>query len=168
MQAYQFIKYNNKTNIEHLRKYAKNNAVLCFDFEDSIIISEKEIYREYFKRHIANMLSMLPTVKVCVRINNESVETEKDLEALANLHLNSIMLPKIESIEEILKLEELFAKKNISYDEIIPIIESKKGLQNLEFMAETPNPKIKRYAFGHCDYNLSINAFPFFHQNSNN
>ncbi len=101
-----------------------------------------------------------------MRINNETYETIKDLKTLSNCFVNSIILPKIESTEEIQKFEKLLAENNISYNEIIPTIESKNGLSNLELIVKTPNPKIKRYGFGHCDYNLSINSFPFFHQNS--
>ncbi|NOZ46381.1 MAG: hypothetical protein GXO79_06325 [Chlorobi bacterium] len=166
MQAYQFINYNNETTIEHIKKYAENNAILCFDFEDSIKHSEKQKYREYFKHIINNILPILPSTRICLRINNEIDETVKDLKTLSNCFIDSIILPKIESVEEIRKFEKLLAENNISYNEIIPTIESKTGLSNLELIVKTPNPKIKRYGFGHCDYNLSINSFPFFHQNS--
>ena len=36
IQAYQFIKYNKNTLIEHLEKVHKSGAVICFDFEDGI------------------------------------------------------------------------------------------------------------------------------------
>ncbi len=166
MLAYQFINYNNETNIEHIKKYAESNAVLCFDFEDSIKISEKDNYRRYFSYIIKNILPMLPSTRIGLRINNDIEETNKDLEASANCHINSIILPKIETYEEIKMFENLLVKKNISYDEIIPTIENKNGLSNLKLIVKASNPKIKRYGFGHCDYNLSINAFPFFHQDS--
>ncbi len=70
LQAYQFIKYNNKTDIEHIKKYSEDNAILCFDFEDSIKLSEKQNYREYFKHIINNVLPMLPSTKICLRINH--------------------------------------------------------------------------------------------------
>ena len=41
MKAYQLFNYNEQTNIEHLKKYTKQQAVLCFDFEDSIKTSKK-------------------------------------------------------------------------------------------------------------------------------
>lgn len=166
MLAYQFIKYNNETSVQHIKKCAENDAILCFDFEDSIKHSEKQEYRKYFEHIIANVISKLQPIRICVRINNEIHETIKDLETLSDNFVNSIILPKIESTEEIQKFEKLLSEKNISYDEIIPTIESKKGLSNLELIVKTPNPKIKRYGFGHCDYNLNINSFPFFHQNS--
>ena len=36
IQAYQFIKYNKNTLIEHLEKVNKYGDVICFDFEDGI------------------------------------------------------------------------------------------------------------------------------------
>lgn len=166
MLAYQFVNYNFNTKIEHIKKYAENNAIICFDFEDSIEYSEKIKYREYFKYIKQNILTIFPQIRIGVRINNEIHETNKDLIALKNYNINSVILPKIESLEEIIKFEKLLAEYNISYDEIIPTIENKNGILNLESMIQIPNHKIKRYGFGHCDYNLNINSFPFFHQNS--
>ncbi len=166
LYAYQFINYNNKTNVSHIKKFAENNAILCFDFEDSIKKEEKQNYRIYFKRIISNIIPLFPQLKIAVRINNHTEETFRDIDALTGCFVNTVILPKIESAEEIKRFENLLAAKNISYNEIIPTIESKKGLTNLESIVQTPNPKIKRFGFGHSDYNLSINAFPFFHQNS--
>ena len=36
IQAYQFIKYNKHTLIEHIEKVHKSGAVICFDFEDGM------------------------------------------------------------------------------------------------------------------------------------
>ena len=49
--------------------------------------------------------------------------------------------------------------------EIIPIIETQNGFNNIHQILSVNDPRFKRIAFGHCDYNFSINKFPFIHQN---
>ena len=166
MKAYQFINYNSLTNIEHIKKYAMQQAVLCFDFEDSIKYSEKQYYRNCFKDIINKIIPDIPGVKIGLRINSGESEIKNDLEAASNNFINSILLPKIERVEQIDKIVKLLERKNITYDELIPIIETKAALKDIEVIADSLPPGIKRFGFGHCDYNLDIKAFPFFHQDS--
>jgi hypothetical protein len=51
-------------------------------------------------------------------------------------------------------------------NEIIPIIETKKGFERIDEILSINNLKFLKIAFGHCDYNLSKGYFPFFHQDS--
>jgi hypothetical protein len=48
--------------------------------------------------------------------------------------------------------------------EIIPIIETEEGFENLESIVRFKNRRFNKIAFGHCDYNLSMGYFPFIHQ----
>ena len=166
MKAYQFINYNEQTNIEHIKKYAKQEAVLCFDFEDSIKTSQKQYYRNCFKNIITDIIPNIPLIKIGLRINSEALEFTKDLEAVSNNFINSILLPKIETGEQIENIGKLLDEKNIIYDELVPIIETKTALTNLEAIIDSLSRKIMRLGFGHCDYNYDIKAFPFFHQDS--
>jgi len=166
MKAYQFINYNNQTNIEHIKKYAKHQAILCFDFEDSIKPSDKQYYRNCFKNIITNIIPNISPVNIALRINSDVLELTRDLESVSNNFINSILLPKIETVEQIEKIAKLLAKKNINYNELVPIIETKKALMNIQEIVNSLPPKIVRLGFGHSDYNLDIRAFPFFHQNS--
>ncbi len=165
MKAYQFINYNDHTNIEHIKKYAKHQAVLCFDFEDSIKTSEKQYYRNCFKDIITKIIPNVPSAKIGLRINSEALELKKDIEAISNNFINSVLIPKIETVEQIEIIRNLLEQKNIIYDELVPIIETKKALMNLDAAVNSLPPKIMRLGFGHCDYNLDIKVFPFFHQN---
>ncbi len=166
MIAYQFINYNNQTSLEHIKKYAKHRAVLCFDLEDSIKISEKQYYRNCFKKITAEIVPEIPLTKIALRMNSDAPEFNKDMEAISNSFINSILLPKIETVNQIKRIENLFKDKNIRFDEMVPIIETKTAMTNLEKIVDLLPPKITRLGFGHCDYNLDIKAFPFFHQNS--
>ncbi len=167
MKAYQFIQYNNETNIEHINKYAEMDAILCFDFEDSIKNSElKKYYRNCFKKIVEDIIPLIPGIKIGLRINNDTLEIEKDLETISNHNINSIFFPKVEEQAQIENIKNLLSENKVIYDELLPIIESKAGIINLESIVGGSLQKINNIAFGHCDYNLSINAFPFFHQNS--
>jgi len=170
MKIYQFIKYNQKTNINHIKNYGNDNLIVCFDFEDGIkngldesISIKKERYRDYF---IQILSKFDKNSKIGIRINTKnSSELKKDLITNKEKNIHSIFLPKIESSKELIKFIEIIENYNIKYKELIPIIENKAGLKHIKEIIKIPN--VKSIAFGHCDYNLNLNIFPFFHHNSN-
>ena len=171
MKIYQFIKYNQETKITHVKNYGNENLIVCFDFEDGIqngldenlSIKQKEIYREYFSQILPKFSKEF---KIGVRINTKSnSDLDKDLLTIKGKTIHSIFLPKIESSEELINVIGKILDNNIKFKELIPIIESKKGLAHIEQIVKVH--RIKNLAFGHCDYNLSLNIFPFFHHNSN-
>ncbi len=172
MDTYQFIKYNKKTTLNHLKKYFENNVILCFDFEDSIDNwvdfsqknANKQSYRNLFIKIYNNQLQKININKIAIRLNNDSIELENDLRTFKGISVNSILFPKVEKISEIENLVKLLQKFNITYKEIIPIIESSVGISILYDLCDIDY--INKIGFGHNDYNLSINIFPFFHQQS--
>lgn len=175
MYIYQFIKYNNATTFEHLLKYAKSGAVICFDFEDSICnwlktpqeSSEiKKYYRNCFKTIATTIAPGISDIKIGVRLNSDFTELSRDLNAISNLKIQSVIIPKVSNPEQLLIADKSLNDANVAYDELIPIIESKSGLSGFQEIISSVPQKIRKVAFGHCDYNLSINAFPFFHQDS--
>ena len=170
MDIYQFIKYDDYTSTNHLKKHQNKNVILCFDFEDSInnfidtsiITNKKQFFRNAFVRLYKNELKELKINKIAIRVNNKHEELQDDLHSLKGLTIYSILLPKIESLSQIYLLINLLKENNINYSEIIPIIESPIGMKIINKICEMP--EIKKIGFGHNDYNLSINVFPFFHQ----
>jgi citrate lyase beta subunit len=174
VQAYQFIKYDKNTSIKHIEKVHKTGAVICFDFEDGIInplemdmtSSLKEKAREHFNTLYSLIYNFNKDIKVGVRLNNvKTSDFEKDLIKIKGKKFDSIFIPRIEQSHEIqLNLNKL-NKFKIEYKNVIPIIESKKGFENLGNILQS-HQKLSKIAFGHCDYNLDIDSYPFFHQNS--
>jgi citrate lyase beta subunit len=171
VKIYQFIKYNQETKIIHIKHYGNENLVICFDFEDGIqngldenqTIKLKEKYRNYFIQLLAKFDS---ESKVGVRLNSKnSCELKKDLIAIKDKFIHSIFLPKIENSNELINIKKSIDDNGVNYKELVPIIENKVGLEHIEEIIEIP--KIESIAFGHCDYNLSLNIFPFFHHNKN-
>ena len=174
IQAYQFIKYNKNTSIEHLEKVHKTGAVICFDFEDGILnplemdmsASLKEEARERFNYLYALISNFNKDIKVGIRLNNiKTPDFEKDLIKIKGKTFDSIFTPKIEQSGDIQLILSKLNEFKIGYKSLIPIIESKKGFENLANILE-PNQKLDKIAFGHCDYNLDIDSYPFFHQDS--
>jgi len=107
-----------------------------------------------------------------IRIN--SVRTQdyrKDLELLASIknhHIfNYIFIPKIENALHLKEVVSDFEERDIHGVSFIPIVESKRGYDNLGSIAGFCRLNhIEFAAFGHCDYNKDICAFPFIHPGS--
>ncbi len=174
IQAYQFIKYDKNTSIEHVEKTFDTGAVICFDFEDGIInpfnmdtsALLKKDAREQFIRLYELIYNYNKNIKVGIRLNyHKSIDFEKDLIKIKGKIFDSIFIPKIEQSKDIHSVLDKLKAYKIEYKNLIPIIESKKGIENFEHIIQS-NPKLSKIAFGHCDYNLNIGSYPFFHQDS--
>ena len=176
MKAFHFLKYNESTSIDKLIAQSAPETVLCFDLEDSIqdcldsgkTTVLKKIFREYFRSMLVACKTDDGKLNIGVRINStEGMEYNLDLLSLSGTgQISTVFLPKVESAQQILKLQNDLQENNISFDEIIPVIETKVGLKNLSSILKSDLKKVKRFAFGHCDYNNDCGNFPFFHQDS--
>lgn len=176
MRAYHFIKYNASTSLDNLIAQTHSNTTLCFDFEDSIqdcvnpenTPALKAVYRDYFKKIINNSRLHNGKIKVGIRINaTDSPEHQPDLLVLAKVkHVTTVFIPKVSEANQILKLRHDLNELGVSYDEITPVIESKKGFNNIEEILRVNSGRIGGVAFGHCDYNYDNHIYPFFHQDS--
>lgn len=174
IQAYQFIKYDENTSIEHIEKAHESGAVICFDLEDGILnpiemdmtSSLKEKARENFNALYSLINKSGKDIKVGIRLNNvKTPDFEKDLIKIKGKTFDSIFIPKTEHSTEIRLIIDKLNEFKIEYKNLVPIFESKKGFENLDDILLS-NQKLNKIAFGHCDYNLDIGAYPFFHQDS--
>jgi len=174
IQAYQFIKYDRNTSIEHIEKVHNTGAIICFDFEDGILnplemdmsASLKAEAREIFNTLYSLIYNFNKDIKIGIRLNNiKTSDFEKDLIEIRGKTFDSIFIPKIEQPDEIQLILSKLNEYKIEYKNLIPIIESKKGFENLANTLQSIK-KLSKIAFGHCDYNLDIGAYPFFHQDS--
>lgn len=176
MRAYHFIKYNESTSIDNLIVQTDNKTTLCFDFEDSIqdclfpinTPALKSSYRKYFKTILDKCKIDIGHVNVGIRINStDSPEYLLDLVTLADIkYVSTIFIPKVSNSKQILNLQNDLQRIGVSYNEIIIVIETKDGLNNLEEIIKVNLNKIGGVAFGHCDYNFDNSNYPFFHQDS--
>jgi len=171
---YHFINIDGyKTN--DIISYVKNinglGATVCFDLEDSI-------KNDYVLKQKENIVKFIRKIKkhdykfsFGIRINNpKSKKFIQDLDFLKLFNkcfsIESVFIPKVKELKEIEIVINKLQKRNINYEEVIPIIETKYGLNNITNIGKASNELFNKIAFGHCDYNLDNNYFPFYHQDS--
>ncbi|MCA0446426.1 MAG: hypothetical protein LCH54_09370 [Bacteroidetes bacterium] len=172
---YQFVKYNADTEPDHIKKYSRYGSVICFDLEDSIFNWIDPRHNKQLKENARRTLGLLlpdiqtryPEIKIAIRINDlNSDYFSDDIHFLATLNsIHTIIIPKVESATDLISVKKYFDDFQLKYNEIIPLIESKNGLINLPDILKTVTG-FSKIGFGHCDYNLDIQAFPFFHQDT--
>jgi len=126
-----FIPGNRGEFVEKAAKYEPDAIII--DLEDAVAIHLKEKIR-------GEVAALIPRVGVecIVRVNNEPEYLEKDLEAVVSKHIFGIMLPKVESMENLKAV-----------DGILAALEKQRGLEpdsiKLLIMIETALGVIRCY-----------------------
>lgn len=172
IRPYHFTKNIGKDFINFFQKVVDCNGIVCFDFEDSIGSTNeqensflKNSHRKLIITKLQTRTSLIDLNKTGLRINGtETVDYDLDIEGISDLKsLYCVFLPKVECIAQV---EKLLHDVPTTVQEIIPIIETQKGFENLAEIVAINDPRFLKIAFGHCDFNLSNQYFPFFHQSS--
>lgn len=148
-----FVPANNWRLIQSARKEAAPDAVIL-DLEDAVPIDDKETARWFVKDAIG--LLREAGHNVVVRINGLATGlAEEDLKYAIREGIYGVMLPKVESREEVLELEGLLEReekeKGLAKINIIPLIESAKGVLNA-FEIATASERVVAIAFGAADF----------------
>lgn len=133
--------------------------VIIYDLEDAVANSKKESARIGVREALQNNQTHYNVVRV------NSVDTpyfEDDVKEIISNGLHGIMLPKSETKEQLLFLEDIVRReeerRNLKHTiEIIPLIESALGVHNAEQIASASR-RVKCLAFGSVDYVLDIGA----------
>jgi citrate lyase beta subunit len=175
ISSFYFINYNRDDIVSSL--IPPVYTTICLDLEDSV----QDIFypalnsdlKASSRSSILKLLSnnKIPEVNWAIRLNSfQSNEIDYDISLLEEENIRrkikTVLLPKAENAGQIEELLLRLRKSEIEIDDIIPIIETKKGFVNLKQIALSNKDKIKRIAFGHCDFNADNNFFPFFHQDA--
>jgi len=136
------------------KAFSSGSDMVCIDLEDTVPIDQKEQSRE-------DTISMIQkadyeTQEIVLRINDIDTDTgRKDAEAIAasDIKPELVMLPKTSTIEQLELAKEILGEDQ----EIIPLIESPRGLINLNNII--PHSKsIAMLMFGGVDFTLEIQA----------
>jgi len=170
MKVYHFTN-NIRVEFNEFYEYFKSlGVIICFDFEDSIssdgltksIDQARNLHRDKILEQLMNWNSNIGLSAFGFRINRCSSNNYKeDIQALCSFKkVDTLFVPKVETKDELIKI---LRDITFSVNEIIPIIETKRGFLNAKEILSITDSRYKRIAFGHCDYNLSIKQFPFFH-----
>lgn len=156
-RSWMFVPGSDKKKIDKISQLPCD--VVIFDLEDAIASCEKESAR----KKVSEALQKYETIYKVVRINSiNSPYFEDDVKEIISNGVQGIMLPKSESKEQILLLDEkirrLEEEKGINYAvAIIPLIESALGVCRSEQIASSCT-RVKCLAFGSVDYVLDIDA----------
>lgn len=147
------------SNQERVVKALNSQAdAVIMDLEDAVAISEKAAARIT----VRNLLDLPRKGRAFVRVNSfRTSYTEKDLEAVVTGNLDGIVLPKTESAADVIGADRLinYFEQNLGLDigktEIMPLVETAKGVWNIEKIL-TQSPRVKKVAFGSGDFTLDI------------
>lgn len=169
IRFYHFLNYVKHSSLSAI---ADDDAVICFDLEDSVSdILHPENDESLKSAHRAHIKMLLKNGnenrKIGIRVNAFHSESfSADLELLKDLNgkIHSIFLPKVNHPEILRSFCQLLDNNEIQCSELIPVIECREGMDRLPQLVKFSHTAIRGFAFGHCDYNRSLNIFPFFHQ----
>ena len=101
-----------------LKAISSGADAVCFDLEEGVPADRKAEARENLSAFLSTFNSGHPAL--LVRVNHAaSANLQLDIEAVAGAHLMAIAVPKVETIEEISRVDELLTR-----------IEHERGLEN--------------------------------------
>jgi citrate lyase beta subunit len=105
--------------------------------------------------------------KIGARINKTTTpEFSADVAALAEiarmLPLSVLVPTKIESAQELLQCRQALDEKRVTYEAIVPIVETRAGMAHLpEIISAAAQIEAPAIIYGHYDYCLSAELWPF-------
>jgi citrate lyase subunit beta/citryl-CoA lyase len=118
---------------------------VILDLEDAVAPQDKAAAREAIAAW--RQTTRLEPGRIIVRINDESAEWfEDDLELIHAAGLHAVMLPKAELASQVARVASALPESGF----VIPIIESARGLLNVDAIAAAED--VQRLAFGTLDY----------------
>lgn len=118
---------------EMMRKAPRTGAdVIVFDLEDAVAPERKGEARAAVGEVLMDP-AFDPDCEVCVRVNPAGITADDDLNALAGVietdRLDSVMLPKPDSPEDVLILDRLMREHGVSLP-VLALIETASGVLN--------------------------------------
>lgn len=148
------------------RKIEKSTALgvdcICMDMEDGVAANRKAEARAVITRAMKEL--NFGSSECCIRINSIGSGLESyDLAAALAANPDTIVVPKIETAEQIkwvterIETYELSSNKSIGSIRLLVGVETAKGILNLKEIAEA-DKRLEAIIFGAEDYAASIGA----------
>jgi len=132
--------------------------VVILDLEDAVAVAEKISTRVT----VREILAKPRDVAVFVRVNAyDTTFCYSDICAVVCPELDGIMLPKLESVEDLKSVEWLITNleckqgMDVGSIDLLPMIETAKGAANIRDMVQAGS-RVKRFAFGAGDYTRDL------------
>ena len=135
---------------------------VCMDMEDGVAISRKQEARAVIAQAMKDL--DFGNAERCIRINSFGSGFEKfDLAAAVSANPDSIVVPKVEtaqqvrSISEYIEIYELSSKLEIGSIRMLVGVETARGILNLKEIVEA-DKRLDAVIFGAEDYAASVGA----------
>ncbi|MFC1916057.1 HpcH/HpaI aldolase/citrate lyase family protein [Chloroflexota bacterium] len=148
--------------VDRVEKALNLNAdAVMIDLEDAVPIAEKESSRFL----VREALDKNPGKRMYVRVNALTTPyIREDLEAVVSKNLKGVILPKVESQDDIFQIDKLLsdfetrAKLEVGILEVMPICETARGIENIYSIvsARPEHHRILTVPFGAADYTLDL------------
>ena len=148
-------------------------TTVVFDLEDGLQnvfdIKQSKNLKEETRNLLFNALNDRNKKTISeygIRINAlSSVEFYNDLKFLRGLNKNVkwkyVVVPKINSQNDVVNCMNAFSENDIKFTEFIPIIETINGFQNIKnIFSNKPNKLFHRSFWGQEDFNLDLKCWP--------
>jgi citrate lyase subunit beta / citryl-CoA lyase len=147
-QAFLFVPANRSDRFA--KSLSTRAHAVIVDLEDAVPLSDKEAARDAIRRDLTRGLQQCPE-RIVVRVNACGTPfLDDDLRLMAELGIRHIMLPKTESSQQLSSVVNALPYSPI----LIPMIESAKGVDQLQAIASHPNTL--RLALGNIDLQFSL------------
>ena len=158
-----------------IRRPAAQEAVVILDLEDALwdvtdptrTAKLKADGRKELLAFVQKFPWSFSQRRIGIRLNRiASDEFKLDVEALAQItgrvQIDTIVVTKVESAGELADSILQFAANHVRYNHLVPIIETKSGISNLDgIMDEARKNKVEDVVYGHYDYSLDSEQWPF-------
>jgi len=136
-----------------------NSDSVIFDLEDAVSLNEKDTARILLKHALKNI--DFSSTEVVVRINGlDSNLVRDDLEAVVQPQLDTILVPKVNTADQIKEIDKILTKlekeNNIEIPiKIIALVETALGVENSFSIAEA-DKRMTAILFGGEDFTADI------------
>jgi citrate lyase subunit beta/citryl-CoA lyase len=154
LRSFLFAPGNHARRVEKALTLPADAVIL--DLEDAVAVTEKPATRAL----VTAVLAQPRHGKLYIRVNAYSTEwCYADIVSIAHRGLDGIILPKVESADQLRSADWLLAnlerERGIDGIDLIPIIETALGMSNIASIAGAC-ARTKRLAFGAGDYTLDL------------
>jgi len=146
-----FVPGNNQRFLEKAKTLSAD--IVCFDLEDSVPLEEKKSARNIIKGALERRTDY--QAEIYIRTNSPaSGLIEEDLTAIVQKGIDGIVIPKVNNVSEIKKIEKtlvnLEKKRKLKPIELMASIESTKGVVNAYSIASA-SKRVSSLIFGVFD-----------------
>ena len=124
----------------------------AIDLEDAVPEAEKDEARRALPAIVASLREQKLSAQLFIRTNaSRSRHAEADLAAALEMSVDGVMMPKLESVNELKKVAAQIDRSGHGV-QLIGVIETARGVLNVETLAAVPHSHLTALAFGAEDF----------------